>query len=160
MDARLTLPILLLLVAVSLTGAVETALRPVDDAFTLSPPADGSAGCIAIAMAGPLGASPSLIWSGVPDGTQSFALFAEDLDATAQQRVFWLVTDLAADVRQIEGGRAEYRAPSWTATATHRLRFTLLALSTPGQRDGAAISDLKNSALGSAVWYTGGGWAF
>lgn len=160
MDARLTLPILLLLVAVSLTAAVENALRPSSDAFTLTPPLDGSAGYQAVGITGPWGESPALEWSGVPDGTQSLALIAEDLDAPPQSRVFWLVKNIAADQRAIGTGVGSYRAPSWGATATHRLRFTLLALSTAEPQAGASIADLESSALGAATWRTGGGWAF
>ncbi|OFZ03773.1 MAG: hypothetical protein A2070_02615 [Bdellovibrionales bacterium GWC1_52_8] len=49
--------------------------------------------------------NPSLVWSGIPAGTQEFALICEDPDAPAQQPwVHWVVYGISANTSQIPEG--------------------------------------------------------
>ncbi len=51
--------------------------------------------------------SPALNWDGAPQGTQSFALIADDPDAPAGTWVHWVVYDLPAATRQLAEGVAK-----------------------------------------------------
>jgi ribose transport system ATP-binding protein len=105
--------------------------------------------------------SPRLQWSGVPDGTRSFALAVTDPDLPAEfnfPRSFahWLVHDIPAAVRELpEGASGSAAMPSgavelnsdfvtfaipgfgrgwggpWPPDRQHRYVFTLYALKTP-----------------------------
>lgn len=173
MDARLTLPVLLLLLAVGLTGAVDSALRSDDGSFRVGPPA-GAATLSSLTIAGPFGASPQLEWADPPDGTRALVLIAEDLDAPATATPFWVLMPEALEAGTEAGAQGTidpaqpgYRAPSLAAVARHRLRFSLYALATIPAESGQVAADgrlpidrawLDAQALGVASWHTGGGW--
>jgi Raf kinase inhibitor-like YbhB/YbcL family protein len=89
------------------------------------------------------GVSPPLSWSGVPEGTRSFALIAHDPDAPLINGfTHWVLYGIPAGVRQIpEGGGNEYLQghngmgqPGWAPAApppghrTHYYYFHLYAL--------------------------------
>lgn len=48
--------------------------------------------------------SPSLSWSGAPQGTKSFALIADDPDAPSGTWVHWVVYDIPAKTQSLTGG--------------------------------------------------------
>lgn len=65
--------------------------------------------------------SPALEWSGVPEGTQTFALIIDDPDApdpTAPTRVFvhWVVYDLPADSKALAEGASASGLPAAAVT--------------------------------------------
>lgn len=178
MELRLILPILLLAVSASLTGAVDAALEPVRG-FAVQAD-DGSFALLR--MSGPDGRSPALTWGEPPATTRTFAIVAEDLDAPPEQRVFWAMWNLSRHVRHLEegvpigprtasgarqalvsGAGHGYRAPSFLSAARHRLRITVYAL--PGALD--LPEDAGADAVQRAVWpashavtrwNAGGGW--
>ena len=66
--------------------------------------------------------SPPLAWTGVPEGTKSFALIVDDPDApdpAAPQRtwVHWVVYDLPGDARSIAEGAAKSGLPQGSREA-------------------------------------------
>jgi len=93
--------------------------------------------------------SPPLAWGDPPEGTQSFALMMDDLDAPAGTWVHWIVFNLPGDVRALpenmpagmkfgdvaatfgvnSWGRNEYGGPC-PPSGTHRYVFRLYALDT------------------------------
>ncbi len=101
------------------------------------------------------GQSPPLSWSGVPQGTQSFALLVEDPDAPVGTFVHWVVYDIPptsqgfqeGTVEGIQGvngaGKASYMGPCPPPGKPHHYHFTLFALDTnpdPGiHPDGHAL---------------------
>jgi Raf kinase inhibitor-like YbhB/YbcL family protein len=91
--------------------------------------------------------SPPLEWSGVPDGTHTFALIVDDPDAPAGTWVHWVVYDLPGESRTLpEGvsttetlprggaqgrnnfGRIGYGGPCPPPGRPHRYVFKLYAL--------------------------------
>lgn len=52
-----------------------------------------------------------LSWSGVPEGTQSFALSIVDPHPVARNWVHWLVINLPADLRSLEEGASGKKMP-------------------------------------------------
>jgi Raf kinase inhibitor-like YbhB/YbcL family protein len=48
--------------------------------------------------------SPALRWSGVPDGSRSFALVCEDPDAPRGTWVHWVLFNLPAEARELAEG--------------------------------------------------------
>jgi Raf kinase inhibitor-like YbhB/YbcL family protein len=122
--------------------------------------------------------SPALRWSGVPEGTQSFALAVTDPDLPAEfnfPRSFahWLVHDIPAHIRELPegasgslampGGAHElnsdfvaFRIPGfgagwggpWPPDRQHRYVFTLYALKVPRV---AIPADADLSTFGAAV---------
>ena len=121
--------------------------------------------------------SPHLLWSGVPQGTRSFALSVTDPDVPEEfdfPRSFahWLVCNIAGDVRELPEGASGRALPSgatelnsdyvtfgipgfgsgwggpWPPDRQHRYVFTLYALKV----DQVSISsDADLSAFGAAV---------
>lgn len=92
--------------------------------------------------------SPQLAWSGVPEGTKSFALACTDPDAPMGTFVHWMIYDIPASVTGIpEGGpipegaklvkndfgKKEYGGPC-PPGGTHRYYFTVYALDTDAIR--------------------------
>jgi len=54
--------------------------------------------------------SPELSWSGVPEGTKSFALIMDDPDAPRGTWVHWVIYDIPADATSLpEGVPREYK---------------------------------------------------
>jgi Raf kinase inhibitor-like YbhB/YbcL family protein len=82
--------------------------------------------------------SPSLAWTGAPEGTAAFALIVDDPDARGW--VHWVVADIPADTAELpEGGgagaegRNDFGRTGWGGpcppSGTHRYDFTVFALS-------------------------------
>lgn len=101
--------------------------------------------------------SPPLRWTGVPDGTKSFALIMDDPDAPAGTWVHWVVYNIPVSVTEFvenmprdpelkdgtrQGrngfGKAGYNGPCPPPGTQHRYHFRLYALS--------AVLDLKPGA--------------
>ena len=90
------------------------------------------------------GKAPGLAWSGVPEGTKSFALTCIDPDAPRGNFIHWIVYDIPATAAAIaQGGRlpsvsrelaSDYGRPGFgpacPPSGTHRYIFTLYALNT------------------------------
>ena len=92
--------------------------------------------------------SPELTWSGVPEGTQSFALILDDPDAPGGTFTHWIIFNIPADmaglvenvpkvavqdsIRQGANGFAAigYGGPCPPPGPAHRYVFTLYALDT------------------------------
>jgi Raf kinase inhibitor-like YbhB/YbcL family protein len=85
---------------------------------------------------------PDLIWSGAPEGTQSYALIVDDPDAPSKVWVHWVVYNIPASVNKLDArngqqypaglndfGKKAYGGPCPPA-GTHRYHFTLYALDT------------------------------
>lgn len=88
--------------------------------------------------------SPPLRWSDAPQGTQSFALIADDPDAPRGTWVHWVLFNLPAEAHELperaalpagsqqgknSGGRVGYGGPC-PPSGTHRYFFKLYALDT------------------------------
>jgi Raf kinase inhibitor-like YbhB/YbcL family protein len=108
--------------------------------------------------------SPPLAWSGEPAGTQSFALIADDPDATRGMFVHWLLWNMPASTHHIaEGGSPlpmgtlegttdfgsiGYGGPC-PPSGTHRYFFKLYALDTTvGLQSGATKAKLEAAMKG------------
>ncbi len=50
--------------------------------------------------------SPPLVWSNVPEGTQSFVLLVEDSDSSPPGFVHWLVFNIPGETRELREGAA------------------------------------------------------
>jgi Raf kinase inhibitor-like YbhB/YbcL family protein len=93
--------------------------------------------------------SPPLAWTGVPEGTRSFALICEDPDARRKTWVHWVVYNIPAMARRLtEGqprdahltdgslqgvtdfGKVGYGGPAPPPGKPHRYFFKLFALDT------------------------------
>jgi Raf kinase inhibitor-like YbhB/YbcL family protein len=116
--------------------------------------------------------SPPLAWSGVPEGTESFALVVEDPDAPRGMFTHWVLFDIARDAGRldegVQGGIAgrmlanDFGEPRYGGPCPpkghgpHRYRFTLYAVDVPVLRihgDTRADLDkaLESHTLGSAT---------
>jgi len=90
------------------------------------------------------GRAPGLVWSGVPEGTKSFALTCIDPDAPRGDFIHWIVYDIPATATSVsQGGRlpegsrelaSDYGRPGFgpacPPSGAHRYIFTLSALNT------------------------------
>lgn len=133
-------------------GAATSEVRPPDTTaagpFTLTALefADGTPIPVEQACAAQGGSNtpPSLAWTGLPDGTASLALVADDPDAPAEGGfVHWVVVDLDPADGGVGGGvdvgttgqngvgLPEYFGPCPPAGAPHTYVFTLYAFSEP-----------------------------
>ena len=108
--------------------------------------------------------SPSLIWTGAPEGTQSFAILVNDPDGG--NWVHWLLFDIPADVTQLDEatsgpddvgvrgvndfGNLGYGGPC-PPSGTHRYIFTLYALDTVLSLPQGASRTRFNSAIDGHV---------
>jgi Raf kinase inhibitor-like YbhB/YbcL family protein len=116
--------------------------------------------------------SPPIAWSDSPDGTQSFALIADDPDAPAGTWVHWVVYNLPADTRSLASGiagdadlpagaqhgrngwgREEYGGPC-PPRGTHRYFFKLYALDTTLNLAGASKQQLVDAMEGHILAQT------
>lgn len=107
--------------------------------------------------------SPPLYWSGVPTGTQSFALIMDDPDAPAGTWVHWVIYNLPGELRNLDEALATvkdldngaqqginsfrkigYGGPNPPLGPAHRYIFKLYALdsflSVDGEPDKGAIA--------------------
>lgn len=120
--------------------------------------------------------SPALSWSGAPQGTQSFALIADDPDAPVGNWTHWVLYDLPAtttglpeNVSQVDqppsGGRqgrndfrkVGYGGPCPPPGKPHRYFFKLYALDRPlNLKAGASKKEVEQAMqghiLGQAEW--------
>jgi Raf kinase inhibitor-like YbhB/YbcL family protein len=58
-------------------------------------------------------ASPSLTWSGVPEGTEELVLVVEDEDAPKGPFLHWLVTDIDPTTTGVEEGHVPTGGREW-----------------------------------------------
>lgn len=103
--------------------------------------------------------SPDLAWTGVPEGTQSFAIIVDDPDAPSKTWVHWIVYNMPATITQLSGGvntaqfatglndfgNTQYGGPC-PPSGIHRYRFTVYALDILLPKE-AGISKQKLLAL-------------
>ena len=86
--------------------------------------------------------APTLKWSGAPEGTQSFALIVEDVDAPQGRYTHWLVCNIPANATSLESGDApeglnDALKPGYTGPCppsqddAHTYVFRLIALDYP-----------------------------
>ncbi len=113
-------------------------------------------------------ASPPLLWSDPPAGTQSFALIADDPDAPVGTWVHWVLYDLPADSRGLGAGIAKqqelangarqgtndfrkigYGGPCPPPGKPHRYFFKLYALNAKlGLKAGATKAEIEKAMQG------------
>jgi Raf kinase inhibitor-like YbhB/YbcL family protein len=88
------------------------------------------------------GESPSLHWSGAPQGTKSLALLVDDASAPIRPYIYWIVFDIGSQTTGIQAGQVppdarqadnskgtdRYDAPC-PVNGRHTYRFTVYALS-------------------------------
>ncbi len=106
--------------------------------------------------------SPELTWSGVPQGTASLALIADDPDAPAGTWVHWVLADLPPDLTGLPEGAAnvgmqgvnDFRKPGYGGPcpprgSTHRYTFKLYALDLKlGLKAGMKKADVEKEMKG------------
>ena len=159
---------LILSVTPSITGAHEAIM-----AFSLSSTAfkDGAAIPIKHTCDG-ADVSPPLAWSGAPQGTQGFALIADDPDAPAATWVHWVLYNLPAgtselpeNIAKVESldlggarqGRNDFRRPGYGGPCpppgpAHRYFFKLYALDAPLKlKAGAQKKDVEAALHGHVL---------
>lgn len=109
--------------------------------------------------------SPALAWSGVPEGTQSLALIADDPDAPAGTWVHWVLYDLPAGTLSLPEGvmglgtegvngfrKTGYGGPCPPRGTTHRYFFRVYALNANlGLKPGATKAELENAMQGHVL---------
>jgi Raf kinase inhibitor-like YbhB/YbcL family protein len=115
--------------------------------------------------------SPPLAWAGVPDGTRSLALLAEDPDAPRGLWVHWVLFNLPAAARELkEGiphdptladgsaqgtndfGKIGYGGPSPPPGKPHRYFFKLYALDSKlDLKPGATRKDVLDAFKGHVL---------
>lgn len=111
--------------------------------------------------------APELHWSGVPDGTTSYALVMEDPDAPSGNWVHWLLYHIPGSVHEISGslplgvvngktsfGTQAYGGPC-PPKGTHRYFFRLYALDeemrlAAGANKSQLMKALQGHVLGEA----------
>lgn len=106
--------------------------------------------------------SPSLSWSGIPAGTNSLVLIADDPDAPRGTWVHWVLIDLPPDLEGLAEGAQEagiegvndfrrqgYGGPCPPRGSNHRYFFKLYALDkTLGLKAGATMSEVEKAMQG------------
>jgi Raf kinase inhibitor-like YbhB/YbcL family protein len=88
------------------------------------------------------GESPSLHWSGAPQGTKSLALLVDDASAPIRPYIYWILFDIGSQTTGIQAGQVPPGArqadnskgtdrynPPCPANGRHTYRFTVYALS-------------------------------
>lgn len=121
-------------------------------------------------------ASPELLWSGAPDGTQSFALICEDPDAPSQEPwVHWVVYNISTSIKNLPEDfdrtpllgngimqglnnfeHIGYDGPCPPRDENHRYFFRLFALDAllkvePGLTKTQLLEAMEGHILGEAV---------
>lgn len=111
--------------------------------------------------------SPPIHWSGLPDGTRSVALIADDPDAPDETWVHWVVFNLPPDAGglpkatsgQLPGnategrnswGKAEYGGPC-PPSGTHHYKFRLFALDNRLRVDKPGKAELLGAMAGHVL---------
>lgn len=109
--------------------------------------------------------SPELAWSGIPPGTQSLALIADDPDAPAGTWVHWVLYNLPAGTASLaEGGKGVgvegvndfhktgYGGPCPPKGSIHRYYFKVYALDTKLElKPGAGKRDVERAMQGHVL---------
>ena len=101
---------------------------------------------------------PPLAWTGVPSDAKSLVLLVEDPDAPSGTFVHWVVYDISpssngikANVDAKEGlnstGKAAYMGPCPPPGSPHHYHFTLYALDTNLNLDGAPNARALHAAM-------------
>jgi Raf kinase inhibitor-like YbhB/YbcL family protein len=106
--------------------------------------------------------SPALSWSGIPQGTASLALIADDPDAPAGTWVHWVIADLPPELSGLPEGatgvgvdgvngfrRTGYGGPCPPKGSTHRYYFKVYALDQKlGLKMGMTKGDVEKAMQG------------
>jgi len=106
--------------------------------------------------------SPQLDWTGIPDGTQSLALIADDPDAPVRTWVHWVLYDLSPDLtglpEAVSGAGTQgnnnfrkltYGGPCPPKGPAHRYYFKLYALDTLlNLKEGASKAEIEKAIQG------------
>ncbi len=110
--------------------------------------------------------APQLSWEGAPSGTMSFALLADDPDAPSGTFTHWVVYDIPASLKSLEGrtdkskqglndfGRTGYNGPCPPrGHGEHRYFFTLKALDVESLKlpSGAKRKDVEKAMNGHVI---------
>lgn len=109
------------------------------------------------------GASPPLRWSGLPADTESLALVVDDVQASGDAAVHWVVYGIDPDNPEIpeasvrppaqQGqnsfGHAAYEPPCPEEGIEHEFRFTIYALSENPELSEAVALDVALGAIAS-----------
>jgi len=109
--------------------------------------------------------SPSLEWSGAPEGTLGFALLVEDPDAPRGAWTHWILWDIPSAARTLaqgtrlgtpgtnDFGRAGYGGPCPPPGAPHHYYFRLYALKVEklGLAGNARRADFDRAIAGNIV---------
>lgn len=106
---------------------------------------------------------PSLYWSDVPEGTESFAIICDDPDSPGKIWVHWVIFNIPKDAKNIsesagaiEGindfGKTGYAGPCPPPGKPHRYYFKLYALDTMlNLKKGAAKEDVLSAMEGHVL---------
>ncbi len=102
---KLTLPLLLLASASSMAGSLELSSSDITQGKAMDKRQEFQGfGCSGDNL------SPQLSWSGVPEGTKAFAIFAYDPDApTGSGWWHWQAVNIPADVTSLPAGAGDPR---------------------------------------------------
>jgi Raf kinase inhibitor-like YbhB/YbcL family protein len=111
--------------------------------------------------------SPQLTWSAPPDGTQSFAIVADDPDAPGGTFTHWIAYDIKSDVLALPEavdpatlgasvGTNDFKRPGYSGPCPpkmeiHHYYFRVFALSGPLQVAPGASRDAVNAAMSGRV---------
>jgi hypothetical protein len=111
------------------------------------------------------GQSPSLHWSGAPEGTKSLALLVDDASAPIQPYIYWIVFDMGSQTTGIQAGQVPPGArqadnskgtdrydPPCPVNGRHTYRFTVYALSRSlSLPDGVAMKTAWSAIAQAAI---------
>ena len=111
------------------------------------------------------GQSPSLHWSGAPQGTKSLALLVDDASAPIQPYIYWIVFDIGSQTTGIQAGQVPPGArqadnskgtnryePPCPVNGLHTYRFTVYALSRSlSLPDGVAMKTAWSAIAQAAI---------
>jgi Raf kinase inhibitor-like YbhB/YbcL family protein len=111
------------------------------------------------------GHSPSLHWSGAPQGTKSLALLVDDASAPIRPYIYWILFDIGSQTTGIQAGQVPPGArqadnskgtdrynPPCPVNGRHTYRFTVYALSrTLSLPNGVAMKTAWNDIAQAAI---------